>query len=126
MRLDFLSLRRGNPRVLPKIPPKRAKLFSKWTQTNDNGYDDHIERTAYSMEALESTSHLPRAVYCPISRMPMQDPVVATDGHSYERKDIQRWLQKKQVSPLTGVQIATFLVPNHALRNVIADLMADS
>ena len=29
---------------------------------------------------------------CPISHALMTDPVVAADGHSYERRQIQRWI----------------------------------
>ena len=30
---------------------------------------------------------------CPISKMPIIDPVVTTDGHTYERENIIQWLK---------------------------------
>jgi len=32
----------------------------------------------------------------------MVDPVIAADGHTYERSEIFQWLKQKDVSPLTG------------------------
>ena len=53
----------------------------------------------------------------------MHDPVVLCDGHSYERRHIERWLEgENRSSPVTGAQLPsrdTF--PNHALRNAIEE-----
>ncbi|EOD34457.1 hypothetical protein EMIHUDRAFT_228637 [Emiliania huxleyi CCMP1516] len=44
----------------------------------------------------------------------MSDPVMAADGHSYERSAIERWLATKSTSPMTGEALVhTFLAPNH-------------
>ena len=52
------------------------------------------------------------------------DPVVCEDGHTYERDALERWLQKKLLSPKTGAALRTRVVmPNITLRNVIADEM---
>ena len=52
--------------------------------------------------------------------MPMKDPVVLEDGHSYEKHDISEWLKKKKTSPKTGLKLKNgHLYPNIALRNVI-------
>lgn len=53
-------------------------------------YDDEFERSSY-IQILANTSHLPISIYCPNSSMPMQDPVIMSDGNSYERKEIQNW-----------------------------------
>lgn len=51
----------------------------------------------------------------------MDDPVVIADGSSYERSAITRWFENDRSSPLTGMRVAdTHLVPNQALRSVIA------
>ena len=85
-------------------------------------YDDKITRSAFDVNDLGATSHLPYSIYCPISRMPMQDPVIATDGHSYERGELIKWLEKKYISPISGQKIDFFL-PNHNLRNTISELV---
>ncbi len=57
---------------------------------------------------------------CPISMAIMNDPVIAADGHSYERTEIERWLQSNDTSPITNLRLAhKNLIPNHALRNAI-------
>ena len=50
----------------------------------------------------------------------MADPVVANDGHSYERAAIAHWLATHNTSPLTGLPLATHeLVPNEQLARQI-------
>uniref|UniRef100_A0A7S4JN92 U-box domain-containing protein n=1 Tax=Odontella aurita TaxID=265563 RepID=A0A7S4JN92_9STRA len=53
---------------------------------------------------------------CPITGQPMLEPVVASDGHTYERKAIARWLESSSISPLTGSTLPhKELVPNYLL-----------
>lgn len=88
---------------------------------------DTVPRQAYRLEDLGDTSRLPRGIFCPIVNLPMADPVVAADGHSYERAAITRWLQSKRTSPLTGAYLPhTQLVPNHSLRCTVAELVTSS
>ena len=62
------------------------------------------------------------AAICPITQEVMEDPVVCADGHSYERSAIEKWLQTKSTSPSTNAPLLhKNLVPNHALRNLIAE-----
>ena len=57
-----------------------------------------------------------------MSSVVMGDPVMATDGHSYERKQIERWLATKSTSPMTGEALEhSILTPNHALRGRIRE-----
>ena len=50
---------------------------------------------------------------CPITLEVMRDPVLASDGHSYERDAIERWLINHRTSPLTGR-----VMPNATVINV--------
>jgi len=53
----------------------------------------------------------------------MQDPVCASDGHTYERSAIEEVLalpEERRRSPLTRATLQPFLFPNIALRNRIA------
>ena len=62
------------------------------------------------------------AFHCPISKELMIDPVMAADGHSYERVNIERWLAGSNRSPQTNLPMPhTSLVPNHSLRQAIQD-----
>merc|ERR1712039_216036 len=70
-------------------------------------------------EALAQLVDL-NALLDPISHEIMTDPVVAADGHSYERSSIAHWFQRSNRSPITNLPLAHVnLVPNHALRKHI-------
>ncbi|KAK3165821.1 hypothetical protein QOZ80_1AG0038220 [Eleusine coracana subsp. coracana] len=59
---------------------------------------------------------------CPISLDLMRDPVVVASGQTYDRESIARWFDAgKSTCPKTGqVLLALELVPNKALKNLIA------
>jgi len=64
----------------------------------------------------------PPSFYCPISRQCMRDPVVLADGHTYERRHIEHWLESNHTSPVSGARLPqTMVLPNHALRNAIEE-----
>ena len=68
-------------------------------------------------EQVESDSP---SFVCPIGREVMRDPVVAADGHTYERGSIEEWIQRQGAdarSPKTNAKLAhTMLTPNHTLK----------
>lgn len=82
----------------------------------------------------------PEEFLCPITQELMRDPVVASDGHTYEKYEpcncvgcwlfcsdfasrvaIEEWIQKKAVSPMTNVALETKLYPNYSLKSRIAE-----
>ena len=71
-----------------------------------------------------STSHAcPGFFICPIMQNDqcMSDPVVAADGHTYERSGIERWLQNHNTSPITREELKNQeLLSNHQLKSQIA------
>ena len=58
---------------------------------------------------------------CPISHEIMTDPVVASDGHTYERNNIKEWLRRDRVSPITNLPMDDWLTPNYAIKSIIAN-----
>ena len=57
---------------------------------------------------------------CPITLVTMVDPVIAADGHSYERAALEAWLANHRTSPFTGAPLEHMHVtPNHRLRSMI-------
>jgi serine/threonine protein kinase len=57
---------------------------------------------------------------CPISLQPFQDPVVAEDGHTYEREAITEWIRLNGTSPITRQPLTIeALRPNFILKQVI-------
>lgn len=53
----------------------------------------------------------------------MDDPVVAADGHTYERTMVSEWFRRGHMtSPLTGAKLpSTTLITNHTLRCFIKE-----
>jgi hypothetical protein len=50
----------------------------------------------------------------------MTDPVVATDGYTYERKSIEEWWSNNNTSPVTNKKIRSKkLVPSHSVKEMI-------
>jgi len=87
-------------------------------------FEEPDEEAVYSVE-------IPPDFICPISGFEvMEDPVVTADGQSYDRHNIQRWLEvcaregRAPTSPLTGLQLeTTTLTTNIALHKAIQDLL---
>jgi WD40 repeat protein len=53
---------------------------------------------------------IPPELRCPISGNLMEEPVIAEDGHTYDKKSLQRYLQANQVSPVTGEPLVGHVV----------------
>ncbi|KAL3162656.1 Ankyrin repeat and SOCS box protein 16 [Trebouxia sp. C0009 RCD-2024] len=60
---------------------------------------------------------------CPITHAVMWDPVVASDGYTYERAAIEEWLLRRPegqaLSPMTQVPMTRMVMPNIAVANLI-------
>ena len=58
---------------------------------------------------------------CPISLEVMKDPVLARDGFTYERYQIEEWIRRNGVSPMTSMPLSIDeLVPNILVRQIIS------
>ena len=62
------------------------------------------------------------AFLCPISHEVMRDPVITSDGHTYDRASITRVFETSLLSPNTGLQLPDRrLLPNIALRRAMGE-----
>jgi len=71
---------------------------------------------------LRSTSdeNYPDEFYCPLCFDVMTDPVVDTNGNSYERTAIEDWINRNHTSPITrGKLELSDLRPNRTLKDMI-------
>jgi hypothetical protein len=71
--------------------------------------DEEVKKVIAGMELTDEemkkvmASPVPHDCPCPITRQIMLDPVVAADGHSYERTAIQKWFDTGNTkSPMTS------------------------
>ena len=75
-----------------------------------------IERMSFSLGDLHSLS-------CPISLQLLTDPVIGSDGQTYDRHTITAWLREHRTSPITAEAMSVdSLIPNMAVKNIIAEL----
>lgn len=70
----------------------------------------------------ELPQDIPNQFLCPITMDIMSDPVMLTDGHVYERKAIEKWLETNNKSPLTNNPIKKdIIIPCFTLRSLMQD-----
>ena len=74
-----------------------------------------------TLDRLARPSELPPvALCCSITQDLMRDPVVTCDGHTYERKAIEKWLSAHETSPNTGQTLRhKELAPNVMARGLV-------
>ncbi|KAB1211345.1 U-box domain-containing protein 20 [Morella rubra] len=72
---------------------------------------------------LQTEITIPSLFRCPISLDLMKDPVTLPTGITYDRENIERWIEAdNQTCPVTNQVLNSFdQIPNHALRKMIQD-----
>ena len=97
-------------------------LSASFEETDDSVVDLELKGTeplnSYDLSSGQEGNFepLPNMPSCPITGEPIRDPVVAADGHTYERSAIARWLKTSDKSPLTGSVLShKNLVQNYML-----------
>lgn len=66
---------------------------------------------------------IPSHFLCPISLDLMKDPVTLCTGISYDRENIEKWIEaRNSTCPVTNQSLRNFdIIPNHAIRKMIQD-----
>jgi hypothetical protein len=73
----------------------------------------------------ENSNPIPDHFICPISLEIMEDPVICSDGNTYERREITRWLVSHDTSPKTNMILANKnLIANYAIKSGISKFLA--
>ena len=100
--------------------------------------DDQLQTAGEQIACLETSLHgsqradpadPPRQLCCPITLELMSDPVVAADGHTYERAAIERVFSETTSprSPITGAVLPSrSLFPNVAVRSMCREFGDDT
>ncbi|MDC0367096.1 hypothetical protein OAM67_01580 [bacterium] len=66
-------------------------------------------------------------ITCPITQLPMHDPVSTPDGHSFERAAIVQWLQTHATNPVSRAVLTTAdLTTNLALKAICQQFHANA
>lgn len=84
------------------------------------GNNRHGGGGARQQQSMRPLPPPPPVARCPITRKPFKNPVVAADGHSYERVAIlEHFREAGLVSPVTRTRLPTAMIfPNHSLRTI--------
>ncbi|GLJ05355.1 hypothetical protein SUGI_0016730 [Cryptomeria japonica] len=79
------------------------------------------ERRRFSLFKHSRNTEWPKEFICPISRLPMADPVIVCSGQSYERRCIEAWMKLGQrYCHVTGIDLHnSTVIANVALRTAI-------
>ncbi|XP_069791551.1 WD repeat, SAM and U-box domain-containing protein 1 isoform X4 [Narcine bancroftii] len=89
-------------------------------------------KAMWKIEELKSNTEstcvgVPDEFLCPITREIMTDPVIASDGYSYEREAIENWINtKKRTSPMTNMPLETTLITRNRTLKMAIDRWIDS
>lgn len=73
-------------------------------------------------DKIELTDNLLASITCPITHQIFLNPVIISDGNTYECDAIHEWLKNHDTSPLTGVhyeQYETIYIPNNAIKHLV-------
>lgn len=86
--------------------------------------DDHKEEaTVKHSPNLMRGMKIRDEFICPITYELMREPVVASDGHTYEKHAIEKWLKTNHTSPRSGEPMDSVIIPNINLKKLIQDII---
>ena len=102
-----------------------AAAHARTLETSLTAHQAEVRRLKKILK--EQQREIPDAYLCPITMDPMEDPCIAADGHSYERRAITDWFARgNNTSPKTGGRLPhTHLTPNHNLKSAIRDFLEE-
>lgn len=60
---------------------------------------------------------------CPITKNIFYDPVIGSDGQTYERQAIEEWLKKNQTSPISRKPMDGSLHTSLLVKNMITKML---
>eukprot|EP00486_Rosalina_sp_Unknown_P007106 CAMPEP_0201572148 /NCGR_PEP_ID=MMETSP0190_2-20130828/15261_1 /ASSEMBLY_ACC=CAM_ASM_000263 /TAXON_ID=37353 /ORGANISM="Rosalina sp." /LENGTH=297 /DNA_ID=CAMNT_0047997547 /DNA_START=29 /DNA_END=922 /DNA_ORIENTATION=- len=101
-----------------RSPDKNLKTtYDKMEQCESKECDDNEIKTITRQGTM---IEVPDEFLCSITWEIMEDPVICSDGNTYERKAIEDWLFTNDTSPKTNMPLDdNKLIPNRALKYLI-------
>eukprot|EP00929_Paragymnodinium_shiwhaense_P117931 TRINITY_DN893_c4_g1_i1.p1 TRINITY_DN893_c4_g1~~TRINITY_DN893_c4_g1_i1.p1 ORF type:complete len:926 (+),score=235.28 TRINITY_DN893_c4_g1_i1:74-2851(+) len=111
---ESIKVRNDNLKPLPNQHVARATSTSSSPAAAVPGGE---AKDAASGRRGGASLEVPEELRCPITQDVMERPVFTSDGHTYERASISKWLEAHETSPATGRELPDrVLRPNHAMR----------
>ena len=95
-------------------------LYEMYTVDFGDAYDDMLQYTPYKIDDNPSYILDPIDLVCSITTTLLTEPVIAADGHTYEKAAITEWLKTSDRSPLTNQRLDNkTLIPNRRMTSII-------
>jgi len=120
------DLKEIKPMIIEPVVIEEKKTISIHeqlpTETPEQLHDILDKLRALNQKIIETHEENPPDEFiCPISFELMNEPVIASDGYSYEKAAIQNWLiTKGRYSPKTNLPLTSVLLyPNHIMATQI-------
>ncbi|CAL5339039.1 unnamed protein product [Camellia sinensis] len=92
-------------------------------------HDEHDDNGGMTMQMdMETELMIPSHFRCPISLDLMKDPVTLSTGITYDRENIDKWIEAgNHTCPITSQSLKTLEpIPNHTIRKMIQDWCVDN
>ncbi|MFN7094567.1 MAG: ankyrin repeat domain-containing protein, partial [Burkholderiales bacterium] len=67
----------------------------------------------------------PENLLCPLTHEPFKEPVIAKDGHTYEKEAIEKWVIEKGTSPKTQENLSYRFFTNWDKKSQIAEFLEE-
>ena len=81
-----------------------------------------MKEAEFELHGIPLIANLPNNFFCPITSEIMENPVITSDGYSYEKSSITRWFTIRHTNPVSNqILLNTNLIPNHTLKGIIID-----
>ncbi|XP_052196469.1 U-box domain-containing protein 21 [Diospyros lotus] len=98
-------------------------MILPWRRRGAGRRSSKVEDLSSSEGDLGMELAIPKYFRCPISLDLMKDPVTLSTGITYDRENIEKWIESgNQNCPITNQVLRNFdLIPNHAIRRMIQD-----
>ncbi|KAH9492407.1 WD repeat, SAM and U-box domain-containing protein 1 [Bulinus truncatus] len=75
---------------------------------------------ALPVKNTEELNNIPEEFLCPITHEIMKEPVIASDGYTYDKQAILNWIENEQRSPMTNMLLtSTDVVLNRTVKMMI-------
>ncbi len=88
-------------------------------------FTDRLQKQLLFRRAEQAVADTMPWTLCPIGLQLMRSPVQCSDGNTFSRTNIQRWLATSDKSPVTNAVLDNLtLTPNHFARSVIEEAVA--
>ena len=76
---------------------------------------------------MKSKASIPEKYVCPILREIMTNPVLASDGYTYEKESILNWIERgNKNSPINGDHLLNIILPNNFAKYVIEEYLTNN